>query len=133
MQENRHGISRLSASGHILFQVAEGSWNMLTALDYSSEIKQLVAEEMPAYWVLFIDLRKWQFCPPEVRDHFDTLYPWLAEHGMIAEGVLCDTQMLHHFVAKLNERSGHPCEQYFSDDYDDVYGWCQKQISDYKP
>lgn len=131
MQPNKHGISHLSVSGPILVQIAEGSWNMPTAQEYGEEIKALVSTQMPSHWVLFVDLRTWEFCPPEVWEYFDGLYQWLAEHGMIGQAILCKKQMMKHFVMGLDERAGSPLPfgQFITDDYDEAYRWCENQIA----
>ncbi|MGF1741757.1 hypothetical protein L4C34_11905 [Vibrio profundum] len=129
MQPNKHGLSYLSVSDHVLIQVAEGSWNLPTAEEYGRQIKQMVQDKLPPKWVLFIDLRKWQFCPPEVWDYFDELYLWLANNGMIGQVLLCDTTMMKHFVTGLDARAGNPLPfgQFICDNYDDALEWCQQQ------
>lgn len=132
MHRNKHGISRISVSSGILYQVAEGSWNLQTAQEFSDAIKILVLNELPPQWVLFNDLRKWDFCPPEVWEYFSHLYTWLAEHGMVAYGVVCPTKMLKHFVTDMDKKAGTPVlyGQFYSDNYDDALEWCQSRLKE---
>ncbi|MGF1741449.1 hypothetical protein L4C34_10285 [Vibrio profundum] len=134
MHPNKHGISHTSASTGILYQVAEGSWNLQTAQEFGNEAKSLVLNELPDQWVLLNDLRKWNFCPPEVWDYFPPLYAWLADHGMIAYGVVCTTKMLKHFVTNMDEKAGTPVlfGQFYSDNYDETLEWCQSKLEEAK-
>ncbi|MGF1740481.1 hypothetical protein L4C34_05235 [Vibrio profundum] len=134
MKENVHGISYLSVEGHILYQVAEGSWNLPMAKEYGEEVRALVENTLPSYWVLFVDLRKWEHCPPDVWQYFDELYLWFAENGMIAEGIVSNQKMINHFVTKLDDGAGHPTQygQFFSSDYDETLQWCQRQVEGYE-
>lgn len=79
MHTNKHGLSHFKISGHVVIHTAEGAWNLPTAHEFGDEIKRLVVQELPPYWVLLSDVRFWEYCTPEVWSYFDELYIWAAE------------------------------------------------------
>ena len=57
-----------------------------------------------------------------------------AEHGMVGQGLVYNTQMLKHFMSRLDEETGKPLSvgQFYSSDYEEVWQWCIKQIDRYQ-
>ncbi len=102
------------------------------AEEYAAEAKQLIIEELPPQWVLLVDLRQWDYCPPEVWEYFNGVYEWYADHGMIAEGIVSTRKMINHFVTQLDKYRPIPCGQFFSEDYEEVRQWCRDQLNSYK-
>ncbi|MGF1740583.1 hypothetical protein L4C34_05800 [Vibrio profundum] len=44
MHINKHGLSRVKTSGHVVIYTAEGAWNLPTAHEFGYDTNRLVVE-----------------------------------------------------------------------------------------
>ena len=86
----------------VVLAVAKGSWDRITAEEYSAEFKKVAAQLVGSQWAHIVYLDQWELGVPEIEPIIRELVQWcIANHLRFAAQVYCPHMVKRYQLERM--------------------------------